>query len=301
MRHRAWTGTLNNYTDNELHNVSNLNDSLFRYYIVGKEVGEQLTPHLQAYFYFFNPLSRDGVKHRLACDRWHLEPARGTPWQNREYCSKEGNYVERGELPQQGSRTDLGKAIDTLKTTNSITCVAQEHPEIFVKYYRGLRELFTTCNTSRTWKTKVICLHGETGTGKTSAASLASSPYSTYWKMASNQWWDGYEGQEIVIIDDYRRDLCSFHYLLRLMDRYPLLVEVKGGTVQFLAKVIIITSPKSLLEVWTNRTDEELGQLRRRIDFEYEVQRNCGNDASRAALAAIVSLNLPLDLLHKLE
>lgn len=68
-----------------------------------------------------------------------------------------------------------------------------------------------------------------------------------------------------MIIDDYRADFCKFSELLRLLDRYPYQIQIKGGTRNLLAKRIFITSPKCPLDIWENRTEEELGQLTRRI------------------------------------
>ena len=68
-----------------------------------------------------------------------------------------------------------------------------------------------------------------------------------YWKQRSN-WWDGYSTQETVVLDEFYGWL-PFDLLLRLCDRYPLLVETKGGQVQFVAKTIIITS-NSLPSNW---------------------------------------------------
>jgi hypothetical protein len=66
-----------------------------------------------------------------------------------------------------------------------------------------------------------------------------------------------------VIIDDFRPSQFSFQELLRLLDRYPHQVEYKGGTRQFLAKTIIITTPLSIEETFS--INENINQLQRRI------------------------------------
>lgn len=104
----------------------------------------------------------------------------------------------------------------------------------------------------------------QTGSGK-SREAYQQYPHG-YYKMPTSKWWDGYDRHEVVIIDDYRRDLCSFGELLRLFDRYPLLVETKGGTVNFVAKTIVITTPKAPKETWDGRSDEDIKQLLRRIE-----------------------------------
>jgi hypothetical protein len=83
--------------------------------------------------------------------------------------------------------------------------------------------------------------------------------------MPANKWWDGYEQQPAVIIDDYRRDFSTFAELLRLLDRYPHRVEKKGASIQFNSSTIIITTPKPPEETWAGRTEEDLAQLMRRI------------------------------------
>lgn len=68
-----------------------------------------------------------------------------------------------------------------------------------------------------------------------------------------------------MIIDDYRCDFCKFSYLLRLFDRYPLMLNVKGSFIQFNAKLIIVTAPQPPDVMWGHRTTEDVGQLMRRI------------------------------------
>ena len=82
--------------------------------------------------------------------------------------------------------------------------------------------------------------------------------------MSTARWWDGYDAHENVIIDDMRKDFCKFHELLRYLHEHPFHVETKGGTRQFLARNIVITScysPDQLFE-----TREDINQLLRRID-----------------------------------
>lgn len=55
------------------------------------------------------------------------------------------------------------------------------------------------------------------------------------------QWFDGYEGQEAVLFDDYSGEM-PWTLLLRLLDRYPLRVPTKGGSVTWAAKRIYLTS-----------------------------------------------------------
>lgn len=68
-----------------------------------------------------------------------------------------------------------------------------------------------------------------------------------------------------MVIDDFRADFCKFHVLLRLLDKYPYVVEVKGGSRQWLAEEIFITAPMHPRDAYAHRSDEDIKQLLRRI------------------------------------
>lgn len=82
------------------------------------------------------------------------------------------------------------------------------------------------------------------------------------------RWFCGYAGHELALIDDFRCDFCTFHFLLRLLDRYPVRVERKGGSCWFTPSHIFITAPHSPSVTFAHRSDEEdLRQLLRRITY----------------------------------
>ena len=82
-----------------------------------------------------------------------------------------------------------------------------------------------------------------------------------YYK-SPGKWWCGYQGEDTVVLDDYRADWCTYGVLLRWADRYPCLIETKGGTIPLLCKLIIITTCKTPQETFPNKYDR---QLERRI------------------------------------
>lgn len=109
---------------------------------------------------------------------------------------------------------------------------------VFVSCFRGLERYRLLVSKPRNWPTNIIVVQGPTGTGK---SRWAKETYeNAYWKQRSN-WWDGYSDQDAVVIDEFYGWL-PFDLLLRLCDRYPLLVETKGGQVNFVAKTIVFTT-----------------------------------------------------------
>jgi len=232
-----------------------------KYFIIGLEICPTTQKeHLQGYIYYVNPRSFSSIKKKYP--RAHIEAALGTPKQASEYCMKEGAYIEGGELPQQGSRSDLDEVRDILKTTGKMSDVVEKATSY--QSVRMAEAILKYKEKPRDFKPEVLWFHGATGTGKSKEAYeiLGDECYTC---LSTGKWFEGYDAHENVLIDDMRRDFMKFHELLRLLDRYAMRVECKGGSRQFKAKKIIITSafhPRDLFE-----TREDIGQLLRRIDI----------------------------------
>lgn len=256
---RKYCFTVNNPTDKDLEDIKRLAETA-SYTIVGLEKGKEGTTHYQGFVYTANQIHFTAIKKKLP--RAHIEVCKGTINQNINYCKKEGNVIlEMGEAPSQGKRSDLDEARDILKRTNKMRDVVKEVSsyqavkcaEVYLKYHEEPRK----------WKPEVRWYHGSTGSGKTRTARewLGSDCYTA---LDTIKWWEGYDAHENVLIDDFRKDFCKFHQLLKLLDRYEYKIETKGGSRQFVAKRIAITSPYPPDEQYENR--EDVKQLLRRID-----------------------------------
>lgn len=86
--------------------------------------------------------------------------------------------------------------------------------------------------------------YGETGVGKSHRA-FAEAGDDVYVWVDDNGWWDGYTGQEVVIINDFRGGI-KYNELLQLIDKWPYSVRRRGRPpMPFTSKKIIITSSMS--------------------------------------------------------
>lgn len=93
LRHRSrcWCFTLNNYTEKELSQCLSYFYSKNFTFIIGKEVGDEGTPHLQGYLKNKNQISFSTLQKIMP--RAHLEKALGNQKANYVYCSKSGDFV----------------------------------------------------------------------------------------------------------------------------------------------------------------------------------------------------------------
>jgi len=255
---RGWIVVINNYTDDDVSQFTAVAEKA-AYAIAGYEVGKCGTPHIQGYLYFKSDVSWSSMKKKIT--RGHIEAAKGTASHNYTYCSKDGNLLlERGVKPKHGKRTDIDEVRDILKQGGNMRDVLEKATsyqsarlaELYLKYHERGRDFVPIIR----W------YHGSTGSGKTRQAVEWLGD--DYYTPASFKWWEGYDGHANVLIDDIRGDWCKYNDMLRLLDRYKYRVECKGGSRQFLAEKIAITSPYPPQLVF--HTIEDVEQLVRRID-----------------------------------
>lgn len=266
MGSRSYVFTLNNYTvEEEKAVLLSVQAGNVKYCCFGKEVGANGTPHLQGVVLLHKTMRTGAVKRFDGFTRVHLEPRRGTWDQAIEYCKKDGDWKEVGARPRQGRRSDLEDVVDMVGT-KSLREIADEAPVVYVKYFKGIQELKKFKYTERSWEMEVIVAYGPPGTGKTRMAVETSESHFMVAtpRSGSEVWFDGYEGQETMILDDFYGWL-RWSFLLKLLDRYKLNLPVKGGFVPMRSKRIVITS-NTAPNLWYKYDDKKLySALTRRI------------------------------------
>lgn len=257
QRSRNWCFTLNNYTEKEYDLLIGCDCN---YVVIGKEVGESGTPHLQGYIEFPNAKRLDTLKNMS--QKIHWECRKGTSTQAADYCKKDKNFEERGEISRQGSRTDLNEIGSRILSGASVQEIMEENPGAYIKFSRGIQALKNSTLSHRSEKPTVNWIWGRTGIGKTRSVYDKHGADNIYMK-ANTKWWDGYNQEEVILIDDIDPAKWNTRELLKLLDRYKYDGEVKGGTVKINSPHIYITCDKPPNEFWSGHIQE---QILRRID-----------------------------------
>lgn len=257
---RKWCFTLNNYSEEEVETVKEID---CRYMVFGKEEGECGTPHLQGFIYFNCVKRMPGLKKLIP--RAHFEQARGSVDQNVEYCSKEGETFEKGDKPVSQKRkgelnTERYEATWELAKKGKFEDIPAD---IRLKCYRTLKDIRKDY-MERPDDNNDVCgvwIHGRAGVGK---SRKAREDYPLAYMKMANKWWCGYQEEDYVILDDLdKKHEVLGHHLKIWSDRYGFLAETKGGTLFIRPKVICVTSQFSIEDIWE---DEETRQaLKRRF------------------------------------
>lgn len=130
--------------------------------------------------------------------------------------------------------------------------------------------------TPRSEVPRVFVYYGPTGVGKSFAIShRAPSGYRLPPQQNSSGcgWWEAYDNQRVIIIEEFYGQL-RWNFLLQLLDRYPLRVEHKGGSCEFVGTEFHISSNRAPWEWYDSERVGSLAPLARRITKIYLCEAN---------------------------
>ena len=238
---RHWCFTLNNYTEEQYDEILGLDTE---YLVVGREVGESGTPHLQGYL----TLRKKGrVLKLLKKSKPHWEVMRGTPRQASDYCKKDNVYFERGDLPCANEIERWDRA----RTAASEGRMDDIPSDIYVRHYSSLYRIYQDSMPDPGSRNELrnYWIYGATGCGKSSGVREFFGDENIYPKPL-NKWWDGYKNQRVVLIEEVSpRDKEWLGEKLKVWaDHYPFIGEVKGRSVLIRPPIVVVTSNYSLSE-----------------------------------------------------
>lgn len=268
-RPSRWTFTWNNPPNAYGSLLGNLVDSKIAKYVCGQlEQGKNGTNHFQGYIEFNKQTTLKKCKECIPGAHWEISG--GTGEENKKYCTKEETRIEGpwewGVMCAPGTRTDLLMLKEVLDT-KSLKEAWQECFPMMLKYHRGAEKYKQIMETPRD-KATILEIHiGAPGTGKTTGV-LDDYPGAMW--MNSSGWWDFYEGQKVVVIDEFCGWL-PYNVLLKLADPGPYSVNVKGTMKQFVSErvVIISNTDPDLWYAYGERLQWEA--LERRIDRDHSL------------------------------
>lgn len=251
-----------------------------KYCIYQFEFTEPNNLHIQGY------LECSGTKtwgqlHQLpGLEHAHFERRRGSQHDAIRYVTKrDETYLEGpweyGEPARQGARSDLLEI--QIKIANKVPMkqIAEENFGSFIRHGRMFKEYRRITSEQRRWKTIVWLIIGPSGRGKSNFADSMARAIGTTMrvppKKGSGMYFDDYDGQECIIIEEMNGDKFTPEFFNELCDRYPLTIPFHGTAgAQMLAKHLFITTNYHPKFWWKKRNANQIYQTMRRIDIVWK-------------------------------
>lgn len=247
MRSRGWFFTWNNYET-----LLDPEEYAADYCIYQEEVGDEGTPHLQGYIYWASAKTLTAVK-ALMGDAVHLEVPRSDA-HAMNYCMKDetrvGGPYEYGVRPQQGKRNDLMAVKRQIDEGGSRSDLYETSFGSMMRYERSILNYKRFKAPKRDFQPLIIVFHGATGLGKSRTAMTIANYLGRVYVVpnpkGSGLYFDGYDGEEVLIFHEMYGSTMSWSFLLQLTDRYPFVLPEHGSAgQQCCSRYIIFCSNKA--------------------------------------------------------
>jgi len=251
---KFWCFTINNPRSNykDLNGIKN-----WEYMVVGNEVGENGTKHLQGFLAYKTRTKFSTIKNQIPMA--HIEKMLGTPQQASDYCKKEGNFEEYGVIPDyQGGSTGGQKKAENYRKVikqceeNDLEAVKGDNPALYFLHYSTVKRIAMDApqaNIKPLDKLENEWIWGATGLGKSFTARQENP--GAYIKTHNKQW-NQYNGEDNVIIDDLSLTSSNWigEHLKQWADHYLFPADVKYCQKTIRPKKIIVTSNYSIEEMF---------------------------------------------------
>jgi hypothetical protein len=296
---RHWTLTI--YDDAEVDKFIKHTETSFVSFSYQQEVCPKTGKvHLQAYCGYEKPVRFNQLK--AIWPTAHIEMAR-MHTKAFEYCQKPESRLEGGlsgcsEPPKKGGiGGEWDRLVARIKEGATYDQLFDEFPKLVATCDSGVRKHYERFNPKFGTKCieRVVILYGPPGTGKSSTVikAIGDRPYH---QLMHGKWFDGYNYEEILWIDDLQPNTISRAALLQLMEHGSLRMEIKGGTTMTYFKEIYITSNWDPNE-WFPEKDEE--RMRTRAQAVIRRAKVMRVDSEECVTVTASLGNTSLDLLEK--
>ena len=214
-----------------------------QYWCMCDEIGEQGTPHTHLYLYSPNAILFSTLQQRFMGA--HIEAAKGSHRENRDYIRKEGRWLddakhetnlpetfeESGALPIERDKRELvsSEILSLIQSGSSNAEILVQYPSAMnrLQHIEAARQtLLEECYSNQWRDLEVTYLWGKTGVGKTRSI-MEKYGYSRVYRVTNyDHPFDDYKGQDVILFEEFRSSL-PIQDMLKYLDGYPLMLPCR--------------------------------------------------------------------------
>lgn len=233
--------------------------------IVCKEPHKDGTPHIHVWLEFNEKISSRNPRYfDVQNNHCNISKMRNAKRNSRKNVIKYMTKVDNNPLVFgcelfEKKRAIIGNSL--INNNENLIDIINKYPEEIYNYDK-LRNNIILYNIDKQivpkfFNRKCFWIYGPSGIGK---SYLVRSAFNNLYEKQNNIWWDGYNNEDVVLMDDFDVSCKKLTYFLKIWgDNYRFKAEIKGGVIQPIYKKFIITSNYSIEKILnSNLRDNEL-------------------------------------------
>ncbi|AXH75182.1 MAG: putative viral replication protein [Cressdnaviricota sp.] len=265
-------------------------NELFASGVFQMEEGDNKVKHFQGYVELSKACYVTALHKAMGNHKMHWEYANGSKIQNHKYCTKEDTrvdgpwYVKMDKefflgRKTQGRRSDLDEFATAAVEAGGVNSdLMEQYPGYAMKHSKQAKDLISMLALRKAkederayWKEEAR-LHaageatqgqqqrhlelyfGPTAAGKTTMIKrkiIGDEDKSLYTKNCANKWWCGYDGDQVILMDEFRGDsFGQMEEFNNITNLGALQVEMKGGNTVLLATEMHFASNRHPVHWW---------------------------------------------------
>ncbi len=282
---RGWVFTIHDYTEEQLRRGRVWIET---HECIGMSAGLEIAPttgskHIQGYVRLDDSTKKGHFRKIIGPNAkgvkdWWMRKANADWAANAKYTSKDEKVVWHKVPPLscQGARNDLVEFRDAVKRRAGDAELFESHLQVLAKYPRleqRLKASFAKSRSVEFREVKRVVYFGPGGVGKSKRALYDAAgkrlPDTYIVPMGNNlKWWNDYEGEKTIVINEMQGDKCKFGRWKELMDGGQVQLETKGSHVYAEWTTVIMTTNVDPANWWAN-ADINNNDFRRRLGKIY--------------------------------
>ena len=227
-------------------------------YVICEEEHEDGSPHLHAFIKLDKRINFKGDRFDVAGYHGHYEIAKS--WKDvQKYVKKDGNFITNIDVDAAMKKKSKGvkekNALMLAKTPKELVDDGDISLLMLPQLLKAKRAYERAAKPPKHIPRKCYWIWGPPRAGK---SYVVREMFEDIYEKPQNRWWDGYNGEDVVLLDDMdKHGECLGHLLKIWADNYRFIAETKGDNIYPTYTKFIITSNYQIGDIFGDKEIRE--------------------------------------------